>query len=86
MAGIVGNLNNLGVMQLPLLDYVVAAEDCTYGTSYARLGQLPEGYALWQKHPKVSSQVVSGYLLYTYMSVNYIFLYSVSLSTRVCFC
>lgn len=60
MAGIVGNLNNLGVMQLPLLDYVVAAEDCTYATSYARLGQLPEGYALWQKHPKVSSQVVSG--------------------------
>ncbi|KAH8395312.1 hypothetical protein KR222_008996 [Zaprionus bogoriensis] len=59
VAGIVGNLHNLGVMQLPLLDYVVAAEDCTYATSYAKLGQLPEGHALWHKHPKVSSRVHS---------------------------
>ncbi|KAM8710833.1 hypothetical protein ACLKA7_017460 [Drosophila subpalustris] len=57
VAGIVGNLMNLGVMQLPLLDYVVAAEDCSFATSYARLGQLPEGYALWHRHPKVNSQV-----------------------------
>ncbi|KAL7733707.1 hypothetical protein ACLKA6_011444 [Drosophila palustris] len=57
VAGIVGNLMNLGVMQLPLLDYVVAAEDCSFETSYAKLGQLPEGYALWHKHPKVTSQV-----------------------------
>ncbi|XP_034482116.1 AF4/FMR2 family member lilli [Drosophila innubila] len=57
VAGIVGNLMNLGVMQLPLLDYVVAAEDCSFEASYAKLGQLPEGYALWHKHPKVTSQV-----------------------------
>jgi len=60
VAGIVGNLMNLGVMQLPLLDYVVAGEDCSFEASYAKLGQLPEGYALWHKHPKVTSQVVGG--------------------------
>lgn len=56
-------------MQLPLLDYVVAAEDCTYASSYARLGQLPEGYALWQQHPKVSSQVVSWDQTAIYISI-----------------
>ncbi|EDV95809.1 uncharacterized protein LOC6558739 [Drosophila grimshawi] len=59
VAGIVGNLKNLGVMQLPLLDYVVAADDCCFETNYAKLGQLPEGYALWQTHQKVASQVQS---------------------------
>ncbi|XP_060659942.1 nucleolar protein dao-5 isoform X1 [Drosophila nasuta] len=57
VAGVVGNLKNLGVMQLPLFDYVVSADDCSLETSYAKLGQLPEGYALWHNHPKVSSQV-----------------------------
>ncbi|XP_022229528.2 uncharacterized protein LOC111078901 [Drosophila obscura] len=59
VAGIVGNLKNLGVMQLPLLDYVVAADDCCFETNYAKLGQLPEGYAVFHNHPKVSSQVHS---------------------------
>ncbi|XP_034658941.1 uncharacterized protein LOC117895416 [Drosophila subobscura] len=59
VAGIVGNLKNLGVMQLPLLDYVVAADDCCFETNYAKLGQLPEGYALFHNHPKVSTQLHS---------------------------
>ncbi|KAH8379968.1 hypothetical protein KR009_008219 [Drosophila setifemur] len=59
VAGIVGNLKNLGIMQLPLVDYVVASEDCCFETNYAKLGQLPEGYALWHGHEKVSSQVHS---------------------------
>ncbi|XP_016955835.1 uncharacterized protein LOC108028482 isoform X2 [Drosophila biarmipes] len=59
VAGIVGNLINLGVMQLPFVDYVVAADDCCFETNYAKLGQLPEGYALWHGHGKVSSQVNS---------------------------
>nr|XP_016933860.1 nucleolar protein dao-5 isoform X1 [Drosophila suzukii] len=59
VAGIVGNLINLGVMQLPFADYVVAADDCSLETNYAKLGQLPEGYALWHGHGKVSSQVHS---------------------------
>ncbi|KAH8363985.1 hypothetical protein KR084_001121 [Drosophila pseudotakahashii] len=59
VAGIVGNLINLGVMQLPFVDYVVAADDCCFETNYAKLGQLPEGYALWHGHEKVSSQVHS---------------------------
>ncbi|KAH8286085.1 hypothetical protein KR054_002525 [Drosophila jambulina] len=63
VAGIAGNLINLGVMQLPLVDYVVAAEDCCFETNYAKLGQLPEGYALWHGHEKVSSQVHSHLLL-----------------------
>ncbi|XP_017035055.1 nucleolar and coiled-body phosphoprotein 1 [Drosophila kikkawai] len=63
VAGIVGNLTNLGVMQLPLVDYVVAAEDCSFETNYAKLGQLPEGYALWHGHEKVTSQVHSHLLL-----------------------
>ncbi|KAH8258634.1 hypothetical protein KR038_002658 [Drosophila bunnanda] len=63
VAGIVGNLINLGVMQLPLVDYVVAAEDCCFETNYAKLGQLPEGYALWHGHEKVTSQVHSHLLL-----------------------
>ncbi|KAH8239934.1 hypothetical protein KR032_009570 [Drosophila birchii] len=63
VAGIVGNLINLGVMQLPLVDYVVAADDCCFETNYAKLGQLPEGYALWHGHEKVSSQVHSHLLL-----------------------
>ncbi|XP_020815907.1 uncharacterized protein LOC110189960 [Drosophila serrata] len=63
VAGIVGNLINLGVMQLPLIDYVVAAEDCCFETNYSKLGQLPEGYALWHGHEKVSSQVHSQLLL-----------------------
>jgi len=71
VAGVVGNLMNLGVMQLPLLDYVVASEDCTFETSYAKLGQLPEGYALWHKHPKVSSQVV-GHLRFNYIYISLI--------------
>ncbi|XP_064541077.1 proteoglycan 4 isoform X2 [Drosophila montana] len=57
VAGIVGNLKNLGVMQLPLFDYVLAADDCCFETNYAKLGQLPEGYAFWLKHQKVSTQV-----------------------------
>ncbi|EDW79326.2 uncharacterized protein Dwil_GK25332 [Drosophila willistoni] len=56
VAGVMGNLKNLGVMQLPLFDYVVSAEDCTFETNYNKLGQLPEGYALWHKHEKVSTQ------------------------------
>ncbi|XP_017005499.2 nucleolar and coiled-body phosphoprotein 1 [Drosophila takahashii] len=59
VAGIVGSLINLGVMQLPFADYVVAADDCCFETNYAKLGQLPEGYALWHGHEKVSSQVHS---------------------------
>lgn len=58
IAGIVGNLKNLGVMQLPLFDYVLAAEDCCFETNYAKLGQLPEGYAFWHKHQKVATQLV----------------------------
>ncbi|KAI8040824.1 uncharacterized protein LOC128258060 [Drosophila gunungcola] len=57
VAGIIGNLINLGVMQLPFADYVVAADDCCFETNYAKLGQLPEGYALWHGHEKVSSEV-----------------------------
>ncbi|KRF83929.1 nucleolar and coiled-body phosphoprotein 1 isoform X2 [Drosophila virilis] len=57
VAGIVGNLKNLGVMQLPLFDYVLAADDCCFETNYAKLGQLPEGYAFWLKHQKVSTQL-----------------------------
>ncbi|XP_030385417.1 uncharacterized protein LOC115632418 [Scaptodrosophila lebanonensis] len=57
IAGIAGNIKNLGVMQLPLLDYVVAAENCYFDTSYAKLGHLPEGYSLWNNHPKVSNSV-----------------------------
>jgi len=63
VAGIVGNLINLGVMQLPFADYVVAADDCSLETNYAKLGQLPEGYALWHGHGKVSSQVVNSHQL-----------------------
>lgn len=54
-----GNLKNLGVMQLPLVDYVVAADDCCFETHYAKLGQLPEGYALWHNNEKVASDLVS---------------------------
>ncbi|XP_017861197.1 PREDICTED: uncharacterized protein LOC108612733 [Drosophila arizonae] len=57
IAGIVGNLKNLGVMQLPLFDYVLAADDCCFETNYAKLGQLPEGYAFWHKHQKIATQV-----------------------------
>ncbi|XP_026833033.1 uncharacterized protein LOC6546397 isoform X2 [Drosophila erecta] len=57
VAGIVGSLVNLGVMQLPFADYVVASDDCCFETNYAKLGQLPEGYALWHGHQKVSSEV-----------------------------
>ncbi|XP_017081062.1 uncharacterized protein LOC108114535 [Drosophila eugracilis] len=63
VAGIVGNLINLGVMQLPFADYVVAADDCCFQTNYAKLGQLPEGYALWHGHEKVSSEVNSRLIL-----------------------
>ncbi|KAH8327645.1 hypothetical protein KR074_006413 [Drosophila pseudoananassae] len=59
VAGIVGNLKNLGVMQLPLVDYVVAADDCCFETHYAKLGQLPEGYALWHANEKVASDLHS---------------------------
>ncbi|XP_001353226.3 uncharacterized protein HIPP1 isoform X1 [Drosophila pseudoobscura] len=59
VAGIVGNLKNLGVMQLPHMDYVVAADDCCFETNYAKIGQLPEGYALFHNHPKVSALVHS---------------------------
>ncbi|EDW95120.1 uncharacterized protein Dyak_GE19710 [Drosophila yakuba] len=59
VAGIVGSLVNLGVMQLPFADYVVASDDCCFETNYAKLGQLPEGYALWHGHQKVSSEVHS---------------------------
>lgn len=57
IAGIVGNLKNLGVMQLPLFDYVLAADDCCFETNYAKLGQLPEGFAFWHKHQKIATQV-----------------------------
>ncbi|ALC43549.1 CG3680 [Drosophila busckii] len=57
LAGVVGNLKNLGLMQLPLFDYVVAADDCCLENNYHKLGQLPEGYALWHKHPKVNSSM-----------------------------
>lgn len=59
MAGIVGSQINLGVMQLPFADYVVASDDCSFETNYAKLGQLPEGYALWHGHQRVSSEVVN---------------------------
>lgn len=59
VAGVVGNLKNLGVMQLPLVDYVVAADDCCFETHYAKLGQLPEGYALWHNNEKVASDLHS---------------------------
>lgn len=67
VAGIVGNLKNLGVMQLPLFDYVLAADDCCFETNYAKLGQLPEGYAFWLKHQKVSTQLV-GQPIHIYLS------------------
>ncbi|XP_033158324.1 uncharacterized protein LOC117139806 isoform X2 [Drosophila mauritiana] len=59
VAGIVGSQINLGVMQLPFADYVVASDDCSFETNYAKLGQLPEGFALWHGHQRVSSEVHS---------------------------
>ncbi|KMZ00870.1 uncharacterized protein LOC6738913 isoform X2 [Drosophila simulans] len=59
VAGIVGSQINLGVMQLPFADYVVASDDCSFETNYAKLGQLPEGFSLWHGHQRVSSEVHS---------------------------
>ncbi|XP_013116124.1 chromodomain Y-like protein [Stomoxys calcitrans] len=53
IAGVNGHVMNLGVMQLAFFDVVVAGDKCTYETQYNRMGQLPEGYGVWNQLNKI---------------------------------
>uniref|UniRef100_A0A1B0AU89 Uncharacterized protein n=1 Tax=Glossina palpalis gambiensis TaxID=67801 RepID=A0A1B0AU89_9MUSC len=53
IAAVNGNNINLGVMQLALFDIVVAGEKCTFETPYVKIGQVPEGYCIWNNITKI---------------------------------
>ncbi|KNC26274.1 hypothetical protein FF38_01163 [Lucilia cuprina] len=53
IAGVSGNLMNLGVIQLALFDVVIAADKTTFETPYAKMGQAPEGYCIWHNMNKI---------------------------------
>ncbi|XP_037950774.1 myb-like protein I [Teleopsis dalmanni] len=53
IAGVCGSNVGLGVTQLPLFDVVVGTDKATYETPYAKIGQLPEGYCIWNNLPKI---------------------------------
>ncbi|XP_075163237.1 HP1 and insulator partner protein 1 [Haematobia irritans] len=53
VAGVNGHVMNLGVMQLAFFDIVVAGDKCTYESQYARMGQVPEGYSVWNNLNKI---------------------------------
>uniref|UniRef100_A0A1A9WC99 Uncharacterized protein n=1 Tax=Glossina brevipalpis TaxID=37001 RepID=A0A1A9WC99_9MUSC len=53
IAAVNGNNINLGVMQLALFDIVVAGEKCTFETPYVKIGQVPEGYCIWNNVTKI---------------------------------
>ncbi|XP_065360125.1 serine-rich adhesin for platelets [Calliphora vicina] len=53
IAGVNGNLMNLGVIQLALFDVVIASDKTTFETPYAKMGQVPEGYCIWNNMNKI---------------------------------
>ncbi|XP_037818064.1 mucin-5AC [Lucilia sericata] len=53
IAGVSGNLMNLGVIQLALFDVVIAGDKTTFETPYAKMGQAPEGYCIWHNMNKI---------------------------------
>lgn len=46
-------------MQLALFDIVVAGEKCTFETPYVKIGQVPEGYCIWNNITKIRGSCVS---------------------------
>ncbi|XP_004526906.1 uncharacterized protein LOC101450057 [Ceratitis capitata] len=53
IAGVNGNNIGLGVMQLPLFDIVIGSDKGTYETPYAKIGQVPEGFCIWNNITKI---------------------------------
>ncbi|XP_037957175.1 uncharacterized protein LOC119687072 [Teleopsis dalmanni] len=53
IAGVRGSNVGLGVTQLPLFDVVISTNKATYEAPYAKIGQLPEGYCIWNNLPKI---------------------------------
>lgn len=45
-------------MQLAFFDVVVAGDKCTYETPYTKMGQVPEGYAVWNSLNKIRGSFV----------------------------
>lgn len=45
-------------MQLAFFDIVVAGDKCTYETPYTKMGQVPEGYAVWNSLNKIRGSFV----------------------------
>ncbi|XP_037959073.1 testis-specific chromodomain protein Y 1-like [Teleopsis dalmanni] len=53
IAGVRGSNVGLGVTQLSLFDVVIGTTKATYEAPYAKIGQLPEGYCIWNNLPKI---------------------------------
>ncbi|XP_053952780.1 uncharacterized protein LOC128859749 [Anastrepha ludens] len=53
IAGVNGSNIGLGVMQLPLFDIVIGSDKGSYETPYVKIGQVPEGYCIWNKITKI---------------------------------
>ena len=59
IAAVSGSVINLGVTLLPLFDIVVTSDVSTFELSYAKIGQLPEGYYFLTSKNNLRHQSVS---------------------------
>lgn len=53
IAGVNGSNIGLGVMQLPLFDIVIGSDKGSYETPYVKIGQVPEGFCIWNNMNKI---------------------------------
>ncbi|XP_011210941.2 chromodomain Y-like protein [Bactrocera dorsalis] len=53
IAGVNGSNIGLGVMQLPLFDIVIGSDKGSYETPYVKIGQVPEGFCIWNNINKI---------------------------------
>lgn len=53
IVGVNGSNIGLGVMQLPLFDIVIGSDKGSYETPYVKIGQVPEGFCIWNNINKI---------------------------------
>lgn len=58
-------------MQLAFFDIVVAGDKCTYETPYTKMGQVPEGYAVWNSLNKIRGSFVCITSIYQLCHITY---------------
>lgn len=64
IAGLNGHTVGIGVTILPLFDYVIATENSSFSTPYVKIGQIPEGYAIFSLTNKINQNLVCATIIY----------------------